>query len=175
MNIDRTSLTLGWLVGKQMAAMRSNVGKTPVAYLYNGLRLPKLPEWDKETYPYAYIYSTTSWSSTTVKLCCYQELFTAILPEWSGGWELLAGGNTKLESKITYKTEDGLSDEEWSELSATSLNINLGSVEVNGELKPYRARVCTYPSDMIEWSNHSFYVENGEEWIVAADPVPVYE
>ena len=93
----------------------------------------------------------------------------------SGGWELLAGGNTKLESKITYKTEDGLSDEEWSELSATSLNINLGSVEVNGELKPYRARVCTYPSDMIEWSNHSFYVENGEEWIVAADPVPVYE
>ena len=29
--------------------------KTPVAYLYNGVRLPALPEWDKEKYPYAYI------------------------------------------------------------------------------------------------------------------------
>ena len=27
--------------------------KEPVAYLYNGVRLPKLPEWDRETYPYA--------------------------------------------------------------------------------------------------------------------------
>lgn len=25
-------------------------------YLYNGVELPALPEWDKETYPYAYIY-----------------------------------------------------------------------------------------------------------------------
>lgn len=27
--------------------------KEPVAYLYNGVRLPKLPEWDKVKYPYA--------------------------------------------------------------------------------------------------------------------------
>ena len=29
--------------------------KEPVAYLYNGVRLPKLPEWDREMYPYAMI------------------------------------------------------------------------------------------------------------------------
>lgn len=29
--------------------------KEPVAYLYNGVRLPKLPEWDREAYPYAVI------------------------------------------------------------------------------------------------------------------------
>jgi hypothetical protein len=29
----------------------------PVAYLYNGVRLPKLPEWDKTAYPYAVIYT----------------------------------------------------------------------------------------------------------------------
>ena len=29
--------------------------KEPVAWLYNGVRLPALPEWDKETYPYAVI------------------------------------------------------------------------------------------------------------------------
>ena len=26
-----------------------------VAYLYNGVRLPKLPEWDREAYPYAFL------------------------------------------------------------------------------------------------------------------------
>lgn len=31
------------------------VGREPVAYLYNGVVLPKLPEWDRETYPYAMI------------------------------------------------------------------------------------------------------------------------
>lgn len=30
--------------------------KTPIAYSYNGVVLPKLPEWDKEAYPYAVIY-----------------------------------------------------------------------------------------------------------------------
>lgn len=29
--------------------------REPVAYLYNGVRLPKLPELDKEKYPYAFI------------------------------------------------------------------------------------------------------------------------
>lgn len=29
--------------------------REPVAYLYNGVRLPGLPEWDRETYPYAVI------------------------------------------------------------------------------------------------------------------------
>ena len=27
----------------------------PIAYSYNGVVLPPLPEWDKETYPYAFI------------------------------------------------------------------------------------------------------------------------
>lgn len=29
--------------------------KDPVAYLYNGIRMPALPEWDREKYPYAFI------------------------------------------------------------------------------------------------------------------------
>lgn len=31
------------------------LGRTPVAYSYNGVVLPKLPEWDREKYPYAVI------------------------------------------------------------------------------------------------------------------------
>jgi hypothetical protein len=52
--MDKTSLTLGWLVGRRIAGQRTKQ-KTPIAYLYNGVQLPPLPEWDREKYPYAVI------------------------------------------------------------------------------------------------------------------------
>ena len=47
-------LSLG-LSGKPLPISGGDPSVEPVAYLYNGVRLPKLPEWDRETYPYAYI------------------------------------------------------------------------------------------------------------------------
>ena len=38
------------------AASRGVLRRTPIAYLYNGVQLPGLPEWDKEKYPYAWIH-----------------------------------------------------------------------------------------------------------------------
>lgn len=64
-SIDPTAMLLGWLIGKRIAGQRGNEQKEPVAYLYNGVRLPALPEWDKEAYPYAYI--TEASVSTTEK------------------------------------------------------------------------------------------------------------
>jgi hypothetical protein len=59
------SLTLGWLAGKRMArlAWEADGGESDRvrAYLYNGVRLPELPEWDREKYPYAYIVNAISW------------------------------------------------------------------------------------------------------------------
>lgn len=52
--MGKTSMTLGWLVGRQIAGQRSKQ-KTIVGYSYNGTVLPALPDWDKETYPYAAI------------------------------------------------------------------------------------------------------------------------
>ena len=45
------AFTKGYHVGAALRRKRV----LPVAYLYNGVRLPKLPEWDKETYPYSFI------------------------------------------------------------------------------------------------------------------------
>lgn len=67
--LDPKSLMMGWMVGKKIAAMRGKVtdsgesdsGETEepsgtiVGYSYNGVTLPALPEYDSETYPYAYI------------------------------------------------------------------------------------------------------------------------
>lgn len=62
---DPASLLMGYRVGQILRAMRGKE-REPVAYLYNGVRLPKLPEWDRETYPYALIFV----NSTTNKYCC---------------------------------------------------------------------------------------------------------
>ena len=59
---DPTSMLMGWLVGRAIAGQRGKKAEPsePIAYLYNGVQLPKLPEWDKEKYPYAYITASTS-------------------------------------------------------------------------------------------------------------------
>ena len=61
--IDPLSMWLGWKAGNWVARQRGKKKeqpeeeKTPIAYLYNGVRLPDINAvWtDKETYPYAYI------------------------------------------------------------------------------------------------------------------------
>ena len=50
--IDPTSLLMGYRVGQMIRGMR--LKKEPVAFLYNGVRLPKLP--DVEGYPFKVIY-----------------------------------------------------------------------------------------------------------------------
>lgn len=74
--MDKTSLTLGWLVGKQIAGQRKAVEKQPVAYLYNGVTAKDINEvWtDKKTYPYAFLArlgtSSTIRLYLTTSLCC---------------------------------------------------------------------------------------------------------
>ena len=50
------SFLIGYALGLSGKPLPLSGGE-PVAYLYNGVRLPKLPEWDKEAYPYAGIFS----------------------------------------------------------------------------------------------------------------------
>lgn len=50
------SYILGRQFGKRIIAQRNP--RMPVAYLYNGVRLPKLPEWDREMYPFAIVGKT---------------------------------------------------------------------------------------------------------------------
>lgn len=49
--------------------------KSPIAYLYNGVRLPALPEWDREAYPYALMWGAYSWTGYTYYLDVCAEIF----------------------------------------------------------------------------------------------------
>ena len=70
-------LSLG-LSGKPLPISGGEPSVEPVAYLYNGVRLPKLPEWDKEMYPYAAIdYHESPYYGET-----YHLEFYTLRPYW---------------------------------------------------------------------------------------------
>lgn len=52
---DLKSWLTGFALGFSGKPLPLNTGKKIVAYSYNGTVLPKLPEWDREMYPYAVI------------------------------------------------------------------------------------------------------------------------
>lgn len=54
MNSKMRSSVMG-LILSLFSSPLPEVQKEPVAYLYNGVRLPKLPEWDRGKYPYSYV------------------------------------------------------------------------------------------------------------------------
>lgn len=53
--MDKLSFLKGLALGLAGKPLDFAPKSEPVAYLYNGVRLPALPEWDKEKYPYAVI------------------------------------------------------------------------------------------------------------------------
>lgn len=142
--------------------------KEPVAYLYNGVRLPKLPEWDREKYPYAVLTGSGS-SIVPYKISFYRDLF--VIHDGNYGadnWSLLVNGDDCLTSTIKS------SETEWPALTTKPLTGN-NTADNYGVEVPYKRRLCNYDSDYIFWSNHSFPGPNGEEWITESEPVPVYE
>ena len=49
---DPTSWRVGFELGLAGFSFPYSKPRKPTAYLYNGVRLPALPEWDREMYPY---------------------------------------------------------------------------------------------------------------------------
>ncbi len=124
--MDKTSLTLGWLVGRRIAGQRTK--KTLVGYSYNGVVLPALPEWDDKTYPYAVIYV----DSTTGKYCCVFEktkqrvIVSTFISLWASYYQMDSGvwenrGSGTVGGKIVWANHDVYyaNNEENGELSGT--------------------------------------------------------
>ena len=53
--MDRKSFEEGIILALVSPPIPHVVKREPIAYSYNGVILPKLPEWDREKYPYAVI------------------------------------------------------------------------------------------------------------------------
>lgn len=146
-----TGFVLG-LSGKPLPLCK----RQPVAYLYNGIRLPALPEWDREMYPYAYIIKSNS--SDSYFLCVYDD--RAVYDEKYEYTPCIVDthGDNKAQLRKYY-----VSNGEW----AYALG---GKVTT-----PYGLSFAGGSSDTPVWCNTDILNEDGTVYLPASEPVPVYE
>ena len=144
--MDKTSFTLGWLVGRRIAGQRGK--RTPIAYLYgkDQVRLPPLPEWDIETYPHAVI-------------ACNQNgiyfLFAFTVPVYKEAADL-----------VLYAAEGGA----YRKWAGGSNWIGMGTTDFTA------GEVLSLTNGSLVWANHDIlYKESTEVCIATSDPIPVYE
>jgi len=162
--IDPLSMTLGWLIGRRIAGQR---GEKPVAYLYNGVRLPALPEYDKEKYPYAVMYKVElNGEDMYYAYALTKESY--LLREISGStgkeWMWLKGVAPYLRTVCGQNSGwDGLFSESvgWDYIDSTLSD----AVGYNGETtKPFI------------WANHDVLETDGTIYFSkCGEPVPIYE
>lgn len=98
-------MTLGWLVGKQIAGQRKAVEKQPIAYLYGEdmVRLPALPEPQgqyaviytfRNNGMYYLVFSDTPESVGTDGTCGVFYDYVSAYQAVNGIWETVSLGNT---------------------------------------------------------------------------------
>ena len=141
--------------------------REPIAYLYNGIRLPALPEWDRGVYPYAAINDyTNGYGKRYVTLYVFTEQYTI-----SADSDSYAHSNfMKPLCSFSYDSEN----DQWGELDNWD------------DSHPNNSGVQCDVGDVI-WTNFDWTVgwvnpyqtitkyKVGDIVLAASDPVPVYE
>jgi hypothetical protein len=148
--IDPQSLMAGWLVGKKIVAMRGKVNSAePVAYLYghvakegetpthtiNGVGyvgevMPKLPEWDEETYRNACIGKAAGGSQFALSMsqspCVYNGTAVVVASPRlfcmynKGEWRAIASGSGNMSlGSVIWANHDILNEDGTTYLAAS--------------------------------------------------------
>lgn len=140
------------LTPEQQAQARENIGitntgSTPVAYLYNGVKLPPMPEWDKETYPFATIEHT--------KISNDEVYYYFVM------------------SPIPFAYNASFNAYEITETDYCYVKVNTANAETNwaGFTKKTNTYRRTYSAPI--WTNYDLTLKDGGV-LNASDPVPVY-
>lgn len=148
MNSKMRSCVMGLILG-QFSSPLPEVQKEPVAYLYNGVRLPKLPEWDREKHPFAYV------------------TFSKTLEDLGFDAYHLHVSDT-IEYGVNESGNRGIKG--WSIASVnrhTDTNWNVMDISDASPSYPY------YQNSM--WANFDVLNEDGSLYLAASEPIPVYE
>lgn len=142
MNSKMRSSVMGLILG-QFSSPLPMAQKEPVAYLYNGVRLPKLPEWDRAVYPYAVMIYR-----------CVPQLY-----------ELRCLSADAYYGENFFKASNGI-------LSQCKDGVWGAFGTLEGESYAYVP--LTSSIDTLVWANFTME-NNGTTYLIASEPIPVYE
>ena len=180
--LDPTALLMGWMVGKRVAGLRKtqtdvpvvpdepDVPETPdkpsgdpVAYLYNGVRLPDINEvWTDELkaqYPYALI--TVGYDSAHT--ADYYELFLSDQPVTARAYDTGDASYLNKSGATMYYLRLVLSGNTWGE-HPTDYSSTLS----NGKYKSGSGTFLYANYDVLK-------KDDGTTYLAASEPVAVYE
>lgn len=157
MNEKMRSCVMGLLLG-QFSSPLPMAQKEPVAYLYNGVRLPKLPEWDREKYPFVVVMQEVS-SSIYFAQAIAAPLYTEETVSLAGKslFQLAYDQSYLLKSAIQETGTWG----DWYEVPKAYFQ---GRLENDGATE-----------NVLVWTNHDILNQDGTVYLAASEPVPVYE
>lgn len=132
----------GFMAGRAIAVRLAELGMVEYDwYLYNGVRLPKLPEWDRQTYPYAYIqYGSTSEGDRVYALVLSTVKFTT--RKWAIVVDALVGtadGDAiRWRYNLTTDVEWSRTDKVYSVVAGEDVGVHMGPlVWVNTDIYSY--------------------------------------
>ena len=129
--------------------------KEPVAYLYNGVRLPKLPEWDRVAYPYAVIsVYTKEFSGSGIAVGDY-DLCLCKRPLTYNGKDITQGAN---DYYLVYRYSPGNAESGW---------VYDGEYDLE--------EVIYLDGSDVTWANPDILHTDGTVYLAASEPIPVYE
>lgn len=113
-------------------------------YLYNGVELPALPEWDKSAYPYALI------------------LYTPIFG--IAQWTLYVG------SEIIYRQVTSGYQVGFSTCKTWTTSGKVWSARDDNAEETY---IVSVGSSSLKWANFDVLNDDGSVYLAASDPIPV--
>lgn len=131
---------------------RASESGEPVAYLYNGVQLPPLPEWDKTAYPYAAIFKNII--GTAVLYIFEQKPYVTIKTSVTAALSITSG------SKYVYKGANSISN------PTNGWNANTEYTATDDQ---------TMNIQSVIWTDFDLLNEDGTVSLSASEPVPVYE
>lgn len=154
MSLSPDQKLAAYFLGRRIAGQRRKQDRVPVAYLYNGVRLPGLPE---------------EWKQFQ-NICVYQEPETSSFPGycWLIGFSETPKSWTKKIVLATYTyhgTESGTA-------------LRTGMYPNDADWNSIRDTLDVGYSDDLEkvlWANYDVYDPDGNLYLAASEPVPVYE
>lgn len=194
--MDKTSLSLGWLVGRQIAGQRRakppEPEKEPIGYLYGESwagpfqsvygPLPSKEEWDRTEYPCAimlypggfnhYLFvSKEPWYGTGEPYM-YTDYRTGVTTQYG---ETIRNGSAGCYFIDAY---DGDGRTIWRRATEEELEGYGEYLDALGQNKDTDGdgRYDYGAEGLINWSNHDILSADGKTVLVtASDPIPVYE
>lgn len=145
-NLTPSEFSKWYLLGQSVRRMMGKGEAT--MYSYNGVVLPKLPEWDKEAYPYAVIMDRSMSSNGSFQ-------FVACTTPFAFDGEYTMGTTDETQPAVISKLLDTGG---WGEFTQITVS---------------RSKY-TYPSI---WSNHNLVHPDDMDSVelYASEPIPIYE